>query len=388
MNKYLLSTLIFMVICRVVSYAEPNGAVLYRNGKRLGYHKVPSTAEHHYFGYLEGPAWENKYSAFRIYIDKDDRNALDIIGKYKEEAILQHFSDTSVDEHGDWPWGTDILKIGSSMGLGPFRLYTNNNWLNPQIPENLDSLVVTILDSSVQTPKVQIGYHGWNIGSGSKVTVLWTITTKNNERPTHCEVAITGSYTGKVVVGLTNHRENTSNPNRSSVQLIQDEDKPLLATLGKQCGLQEGFADTCLMAVFTNKSYFDSFVKDGTVNYGMVLKPDADKKVKWSIAYSWAREANPLFRNANWKEQLTGTTDILSASKNDNVAGHNFTINTRSIVTGGALFSLSGRLIGLNTNAYSITSHGQAKGLYVLRENNATAGKFNGFNFIIRRTTE
>lgn len=140
--------------------AEPNGAVLYlENGTKLSRCNVPKDAKHHYFGYLEGPAWENKYSAFRVYIDKDNRNALDIIGKYKEEPILQYFKDPTVDEHNNYSWGTDIFKVGSSIGLGAFRLYLNNSWLNPELAK-LDSLVVTILDSSTQTPKVQIGYYG------------------------------------------------------------------------------------------------------------------------------------------------------------------------------------------------------------------------------------
>ncbi|MBN1576314.1 MAG: DUF4861 family protein [Chitinispirillaceae bacterium] len=383
MNKCLLVAAVCILTGYTFSFAEPNGAVLYRNGKRLGYHKVPSTAEHHYFGYLEGPAWENKYSAFRYYIDKDDRNALDIIGKYKEEAILQHFSDPSVDEHGDWPWGTDILKIGSSMGVGSFRLYANNKWLNPQIPENLDSLVVIIMDSSVQTPKVQIGYHGWNIGSGSKVTVLWTISTALNERPTRCEVAITGDYAGKVVAGLTNHRDNTANPNKSSVQLIQDESKGLLATLGKQCGLQEGFADTCLLAVFADKSYFDSFVKDGAVNYGMVLKPDADKNFKWSLAYSWAREANPLFREANWKELLTGATGIAPVSERGTAADFHFITDTREVIAGD-FFSLSGRSIGTRSPA-NRNHQRQACGLNILRKDNTAARIFNCVNLPLHR---
>ncbi len=280
MNRLCIWFSAFLLFCNLLSFADPNGAVLYQNGKRLGYHKVPATAEHHYFGYLEGPAWENKYSAYRYYIDKDDRNAIDIIGKKNDGAILQHFVDPNVDEHTDYPWGTDILKLGSSMGLGSFRLFNNNTWLNPQIPENLDSLVVTILDSSVQTPKVQVQYHGWNIGNGNKITVFWTITTNVFERPTHCEVAINGTYTGKVVVGMTNHRDNTSNPNRNTIQLTEQQDPPLLATLGKQGGLQEGFADTLLMAIYTSKSFFDSFVKDGQVNYGMVLKPDEQQKVQ------------------------------------------------------------------------------------------------------------
>lgn len=333
-------------------YAEPNGAVLYRLGKRLGTHNVPGTAEHHYFGYLEGPAWENKFSAFRYYIDKDDRNVIDLIGKFKAEPILQHFADTSVDEHKDWPWGTDILKVNSAMGLGPFRLFNNNTWINPQIPETVDSLIVTIKDSSVQTPKVEVAYYGWNVGNGSKINAIWTISTTLNERPTHCELALTGDYAGKVVIGMVNHKDNTNNPNRSSIQLIKDTDPPLLATLGKQGGLQEGFADTLLAAIFTEKSYFDSFANDGTTNFGMVLKPDADKKVKWSFAYSWAREEEPLFRKADWKQLLRGTTNTAPkwskplqniAVATINSAPEYYTVSGQSIKGKGSLYPNSAK---------------------------------------------
>lgn len=353
----------------VQSYAEPNGAVLYRNGKRLARHKVSTTAEHHYFGYLEGPAWENKYSAFRVYVDKDDRNALDIIGKYKEEAILQHFVDTTVDEHASWPWGTDILSVGSSVGLGAFRLFNNGSWLNPQIPENLDSLVVAIVDSAVATPKVTIGYYGWNIGGGTKIDAIWTVATSINERPTHCELSITGNYNGKVVVGMVNHKENTNNPNRSSVKLIQDQDPPLLATLGKQCGLSEGFADTCLLAVFSDKSYFDSFVSQGTTNLGMALKMDSNHKVKWSIAYSWAREANPLFRNPDWKKNLTGTTSILpQCLKQKFISGPSSLME----MSPAGIFTLSGKMVFAGDKPAFSQNRFMSSGLYMQK---ATANR-------------
>jgi hypothetical protein len=308
MNRVSISLIFLFILFVSRIYAESNGAVLYlQNGAKLSHCNVPGDAAHHYFGFLEGPAWENKYSAFRFYIDKDDRNALDIIGKYKEEAIIHHFKDPKVDEHGDHSWGTDIFKVGASGGLGAFRLLADTAWLNPAIPENLDSLVVTILDSSTQTPRVRIGYYGWKTGRGTKVTAVWTISTTLAERATHCELAMSGNYSGKVVVGLTNHKDNPNNPNGAGVTLIEDTSAGtvFLATLGKQGGLREGFADTLLLAVFADKSFFDSFVKQSTVNYGMVLKPDVDKKVKWSVAYSWAREAHPLFRNSNWRELLS-----------------------------------------------------------------------------------
>ncbi|MCX7725735.1 MAG: DUF4861 domain-containing protein, partial [Chitinispirillaceae bacterium] len=104
--KKIYLTLVFWIsslYSNSILLAEPNGAVLYlENGTKLSRCNVPKDAKHHYFGYLEGPAWENKYSAFRVYIDKDNRNALDIIGKYKEEPILQYFKDPTVDHHNNY----------------------------------------------------------------------------------------------------------------------------------------------------------------------------------------------------------------------------------------------------------------------------------------------
>ncbi|MCX7727636.1 MAG: DUF4861 family protein, partial [Chitinispirillaceae bacterium] len=239
-------------------------------------------------------------------------------------------------------------------------LYLNNNWLNPEL-SNLDSLVVTIIDSSTQNPRVQIGYYGWNIGTGTKVTVLWTITTSLNERPTHCEVSIIGNYSGKVVVGMTNHKENTSNPNRSTVQLIQDEKLSLLATLGKQGGLSEGFDDTLLLAIFTSSSYFDSFVKQSTVNYGIVLKPDSENKVRWSLAYSWAREANPLFRKSNWKEILIQTVGIYSDKKN--IQQELTVLNKRYAYH---VFTLSGRICDVQSYE-TLFSKQKSQNIFIVR---------------------
>lgn len=368
--------LVVFLYCMVIN-AEPNGAVLYRNGKRLGHHNVSPTAEHHYFGYLEGPAWENKYSAFRYYIDKDDRNTLDLTGKYKGEAILQFFSDTSVDEHKDWAWGSDILSVGSSMGLGSFRLYINNNWVNPQLPETIDSLVVAIVDSSVQTPRISIGYYGWNVlNDGNKINAILTLSTNYAERPTYCELAITGTYTGMVVVGMVNHRENTNNPNRSSIALFEENDPPLLATLGKQADITEGFSDSTLMAILTEKVYFNSFVKQGTTNLGMVLKPDADKKVKWSFVYSWGKEENPLFRNPDWKQVLTAATGIKNTAKKNSLVSSPSVAALNSVAKREG-FSLSGRALR-TPSGHDAQQTCAAHGLYIVRQGTFTGVMLSG----------
>jgi hypothetical protein len=319
----------------VFTTAAPVGAVLYRDGSPVHYsrYKVPANAVHHYFGFLEGPAWENNYCAYRTYVDSANRNAIDFIAKYKPGPILQYFDDPTLDQHTNSSWGTDCFGLGTTMGLGPFRLYNNNQWLNPQLGKNLDSMVITILDSSTQTPKASIAYYGWNIGTGSKLTVTWIIGTTFNERPTHCEVIVNGDYTGKVVIGIINN-----NKRGHPVTVIKDSTKALLATIGKQGAVSEGFTDTLLLAAHAEKSYFSAFAEDDQ-NYGMVLTPDADKKVKWSIAYCWAKETDPIFRKPDWQ-------NLLFASNTKTVREHVRAVTFRS--------SSNQRLISY-TNHYSLT---------------------------------
>lgn len=361
MNRCLVFSVLIVTFALSIVHAGPIGALIMHENTRYGHYNVPADAAHHYFNLLEGPAWENKYCAFRMYIDKDDRNAIDILGKVTEGSVLHNFDDASDDPHEVWDWGTDILKVGSAMGFGSFRLFNNGQWINPQLPETIDSLVITIVDSSVETPEVQLGYYGWNIGGGNKITVMWTITTTFEERGVHCKLSIDGEYSGKVVTGMVNHNENSENPNRQTVSVIQDEEPPLLATLGKQSASPEGFDDSLLMAIYTGSSYFDSFSKDGTTNLGMVLTPDEENTVRWSFAFSWAKEEDPLFRHEDWKDSLIPTTAVSRVFSTEN----SYTISNRTANASACMYMLNGKALGrLPGNA--VFPKRYSKGVFVI----------------------
>lgn len=358
---------IVIVVCAaaVAVHAAPCGAVLYRenSSKHYSHFNVPDTAYHHYFGFLEGPAWENKFCAYRVYVDSANRNTVDFIIKYQPTAVLPYFDDPTASEHTLNSWGTDCFAAGSSMGLGAFRLFYNNQWMNPKIgkfSKNIDSLVMTIPDSSTQTPKLVITYYGWNLGGGAKVTVTWTITTTFNERPTHCEVTIAGNYTGKVVIGITNNNK-IGHP----VTIIKDTTRALLASIGLQGGLNEVFTDTLLLASFSTKDYFSSFTDDN-LNCGMVLTPDANHSVKWSIAYSEMREAAPFYRSPHWQDSLVPSTNVIENDKKD-ITDH---VKNRMLFqkTAGAteVYSMSGKKItGSRLNVSS--SMKKPTGIYLVK---------------------
>jgi hypothetical protein len=224
-------------------------------------------------------------------------------------------------------------------------------------------MVITIPDSSVQTPKVVFTYYGWNLGSGKKVTVIWTITTSLNERPTHFEVNIDGDYSGKVAVGITNN-----NKTGHSVTVIKDSTKVLLATIGRQGGLSEGFTDTMLLAAFTSKKYFSAFADNGD-NYGMLLTPDENHSVKWSVAYSMALETAPFYRGKNWQDSIFPITAALIP------LSQQVRRMKPSPLTGiNELFTVSGRKINVACN-HATLSVLKPYGIIITREKDGSLKK-------------
>ena len=245
----LFSTGIYVEAATDTVYTDTVGAVLHR--KDATYHiahiNVPDDASTSYFGYLAGPAIDNQYCDFRAYIDTTNRNMGDCIVKFKYIPILEYFDDTAQNEHTFSSWGEDEYNGGPSgtgcLGLGAFRLVdTTGAWLNPEIGHNLDSLVITILDSSMATPKFSIGYWGWKAGTGgTKINVTWTWSAIRAMRPAYCSVAIQGAFNGKVVAGFTNHGPTSMGGTGDSVvTIVKDSTQALLADIGKQCGTRRG----------------------------------------------------------------------------------------------------------------------------------------------------
>ncbi len=302
MKRIILAGLIVLILAFQANSA-PCGAVLIRDGQHLSYCNVPKDMpDEAYFGReLEGVAWENKHSFYRHYIVPDGRNTIDIAGKKIYDAILPYADYESFMLHQDNDWGADILLVGSTLGLGCFNLYSDGSWISPPAIDGFDSVVVTIPDSSQATPVIKIVHYGWVV-KGNKLNVAWTISTKWDSWASNCEMQIDGTFDGMVVVGIKNQVPT----------VIRDTANALLATIGEQGGIVETLTDTLLMAVKTESKYLGGYADDGT-HYGILLQPDADGKVAWSLGYSWAGEPDPVFRDSDWKNKMfdngsTGST--------------------------------------------------------------------------------
>jgi hypothetical protein len=101
----------------------------------------------------------------------------------------------------------------------------------------------------------------------------------------------------------------------------------------------------------------------------MVLTPDSENKVKWSIAFSWAKEDAPVFRNANWQDALFAITKI-----NDNT-GKAINLTKNSIGQnnkGSEFYSMLGRRI--SSRVLNSSLHKTA-GLYLQKASDGSLQK-------------
>lgn len=122
--------------------------------------------DHAYFIKYEGPGWESDKVGYRLYLDW--RNAIDVFGKKIEEPVLQNVGmDGYESYHHMQEWGMDVLKVGSSLGIGSTAWWTGESALRV---EKTDSVICRILSDGNIRSQVQVWYYGWDL-NGKKVNV-------------------------------------------------------------------------------------------------------------------------------------------------------------------------------------------------------------------------
>lgn len=344
--------------------ADNAGVVLMRTpGSHIYHDIVPVNAAHHFYTTIEGPSWENDHCCWRTYLDKDNRNCIDITGKKIYEPTLHHYDEATADVHAIHDWGTDVLVVGSTLGLGAFRLqYGDDTWRNPQLGVNIDSLVVDLIDTTYDSPKFMLAYRGWQITQSAKIDVFWTIETRKEMRSTMCELRIEGPLDNtRVVVGMTKHQ---------GVQLIQDEESHNLITIGVQTEVN----DSLMMAIHSDEEYFNSFTSQGD-NHAMILDLDEDQIAKWAFVNSWVQEPDPLFKKPHWREDLFNDlpSPIRTAFEQNKkmFTAHGSLLKSRQPSDEWMVVNLAGKTIPqtavLNKGCEAVRMAG---GFYVLRDRN------------------
>lgn len=270
--------------CALSGEARAQAAVLYKNQRFTAHDRAVKGANN--YGDLQGPALENRRFGLFVSVMEAHIHA-DMIGKRIPGLHLHHFAGP-YDRHGGWPWGEDILKVGTTLAAGTPGLLVNGSIKTFDIAQ-MDSLIVDIPDSSAAHPVLRVLAYGWRPGLPAKIDFHWTLSTRLDDRFMEGEVKVSpvsGLAGAVVALGVIKAAE---------AHVRRDSARAHLSMLGKPTY----FNDSAVLAVRSTPAWFRGFFdQEGSV--GLRLLPDSEGRVRWTQGGSWVQEPQPVWREAGW----------------------------------------------------------------------------------------
>ena len=246
----------------------------------------PKHTDHSFDIQFEGPGWESDKIGYRLYLDW--RNATDIFGKKTTEKVLHKVGLDGFDSyHEIQPWGVDVLKVGSSLGIGSIAFWDGEKAIRV---EKTDSLFCRV-ENGKKSSEVFVDYFGWQINNIK--TNLFS----------QLEIA-EGSYLTKYTIQLTESLPNIATGivklPETEIQVFNDI-KPgwsCLVTFGKQT-LQN---DRLGMCIFFKTSQLIHQTED-KFSHVVVLKPE-NKTLTYYFGAAWEQDASGVKSMDDFKNLL------------------------------------------------------------------------------------
>jgi len=262
--------------------------------------KVPAAhTDHSWYIRYEGPGWESDKVGYRFYLDW--RNATDIFGKKTSEMVLQDVGQDGFDSyHEPSDWGMDVLKVGSSLGIGSIAMWVDEKAERVAITDSLESLVLS--NGNIKSA-IRTFYYGWMIND-QKINLISDLSIEAGSRLTHHQISMD---------------ENVENLCTGIVKLEQSElitkvqegasGWGYLATFGQQSLANDQLG----MAVFFRNSDLIELTEDEH-SHVVVLKPKY-KKMDYYFTAAWEQEKDGITS----KEAFVQYLDLKLAELNDPV---------------------------------------------------------------------
>jgi len=263
----------------------------YIGGKfeNVSYVRVPDEHIDHdtYFRY-EGPGWESDKVGYRFYLDW--RNATDIFGKKTTDMVLQNVGQDGFDSYHEMAeWGVDVLKVGSTLGIGSIGMWLNNE---VKMVSVVDSITLAILANGPVHSMIETNYYGWLPGD-TKYDLQSNLSIAAGDRKTRHDVKISESAEN-ICTGIVKH------DNAQLMESTSNGDWQYLATYGAQTLVDD--KDLLGMAILYKKSNLSERVDDGQ-SHVLVLKPEQGS-VSYYFLAAWEQEPGGITNSDQFKAYL------------------------------------------------------------------------------------
>ena len=221
---------------------------------------------------FEGPGFENKHIAYRLYLDW--RNAIDLFGKYSDTIVLPKIGLDGFDSyHEKCVWGSDILKVGKGMGIGSIGRFVNNAVLHFN---NVDSTFVKIENAKKQS-SVYVNYFGWNTAN-EKVDLKSKLSVFPDEYFVKHTITASKSTQG-ICTGIVKLK---------NLELIKAESTNKKWAYIATYGAQSMFSDNLGMAIFYETATVENVI-EGVDDHLLIFKPTITP-ISFYFLGAWEKE--------------------------------------------------------------------------------------------------
>lgn len=261
--------------------------------------RVPDEhTDHSFYIRYEGPGWESDRVGYRFYLDW--RNAIDIFGKRVDTLVLQSVGLDGFDSyHQMADWGVDILKVGSSLGIGSIG-YWDGTMANRVA--KTDSVFCKIEYSGIIESSIITSYYGWKIND-KNIDLTSTLTIQAGSRLTLHELTLSDKLPN-VCTGIVKH----DNAKIVLPEDTQDNNKwTYFSTYGKQT-LED---DLLGMVIFYEKKDLIKIAEDKN-SHVVVLATD-NNDARYYFGAAWEHEYHGLKNEMEFKQYLDNQLKILNS---------------------------------------------------------------------------
>jgi hypothetical protein len=267
----------------------------------------------------DGPTWENDKVGFRQYLD--GRNSIDVFGK-KISAISPE--DVGINEAGVTEpnysamqeWGTDIMHVGNSVGLGGSALLIGDSLARLGITEqdslnNVDTTICHIVTEGPVRSELQVEYKGWKpLNRNYTMKQNTSITPGNYAFKNELRFNnLQGDET--LLVGLVNSRTS-----QKLSEVYIDDKWVVLYTHDKQSVNKEWWLGLAIILPKENYLGYMEAAKTGKVSTSFFgkLKVGNNKPVSYYAVACWELSDARFNDPGYFKTYITGLAKQLSAS--------------------------------------------------------------------------
>ena len=243
---------------------------------------------------FEGPGWESDMVGFRLYWD--ERNASDVFAKTTPTLSLEHLAQTNVDYHHLTPWGMDVLKVGTAVGIGGFGV-----WLDGKVVKVADAKRKFVVRADGPYRAVcDLVYTNWNAGD-RELELMARMKICGGQDFADCDLTVAatdGKPLPKMICGYVKHTTET--------ELIKDPSVAMVGRWGNQA-LGEGevpMGGNLGLAVMADPSEVELIAADA-VNDLIILKADGRASFRYMV--DWYKDPNPAKSAKEFREMMRKT---------------------------------------------------------------------------------